>query len=155
MSKVLEDIDSSKNANGMGRGKAAGDGNIEGITADGDARHGTEAGLLKDFAEKGYDALKVNHTLDTTTDTHVRSDGSNKDNGDWFFDEVGKALGAIFQPITSVLSVASFGLIPSIPSTFSSPLGDPGDPVRPNMGNQFVQDTVGKWRNDYDSQTRI
>ena len=41
---------SSKVQNGQG------DGNIEGITKDGDARHGTEAGMVKDFAEKGYGA---------------------------------------------------------------------------------------------------
>ncbi|PTL82112.1 hypothetical protein [Vitiosangium sp. GDMCC 1.1324] len=96
MSKVLEYIDGSKDASGGDRSKKVqngqGDGNIEGITKSGDARHGTEAGLLKDFAEKGYGALKSDHQLDVTSDTHVKADGSNKDNFQWFAGEVGKKI---------------------------------------------------------------
>lgn len=96
MSKVLEYIDSSKMSDGGDRASKVsngqGDGNIEGLTKDGDARHGTEAGLLKDFAEKGYSALNGAHQLDTTSDTHVKADGSNKDNFQWFAGEVGKKL---------------------------------------------------------------
>jgi hypothetical protein len=69
-----------------------GDGNIEGITRDGDARHGTEAGLVKDFAEQGYGALGADRRLPTTSDTHVKKDGSNKDNFQWFCGETGKKL---------------------------------------------------------------
>lgn len=90
--EVLEYIDSMKSADGRHRGAAAGDGNIEGITADGDARHGTEAGMLKDFAEQGYSVFDGSHRLHATSDTHVRWDGSNKDNFQWFCGEVGKAL---------------------------------------------------------------
>lgn len=93
---MLEYIDSSKTFDGEDRSKKVrdglGDGNIEGITKDGDARHGTEAGLLKDFAEKGYGALNTEHRLDVTSDTHVKKDGSNKDNFQWFAGEVGKKL---------------------------------------------------------------
>ncbi|MDC0713979.1 hypothetical protein POL68_36270 [Stigmatella sp. ncwal1] len=96
MAKVLEYIDSSKISDGGERtGKVQGgqgDGNIEGITKDGDARHGTEAGMLKDFAEKGYDSLGTDHRLPTTSDTHVKKDGSNKDNFQWFAGEAGKNL---------------------------------------------------------------
>ncbi len=95
MAKVLEFIDSTKGADGSDRsGKVQngqGDGNIEGLTKDGDARHGTEAGMLKDFAEQGYKFLGE-HQLPTTNDTHVKADGSNKDNFQWAMGEAGKAL---------------------------------------------------------------
>ena len=89
ISKVLNYIDNAQSRKGNER-ECAGDGNIEGITKDGDARHGTEAGMLKDFAEKGYASLPENRQLDQTNDTHVREDGSNKDNLQWFAGEVGK-----------------------------------------------------------------
>jgi len=96
LAKVLEFIDSSQISDGGERtGKVKGgkgDGNIEGITKDGDARHGTEAGMVKDFAEKGYASLGTDHRLPTTSDTHVKKDGSNKDNFQWFAGEAGKHL---------------------------------------------------------------
>ncbi|MFY0567584.1 hypothetical protein ACN28E_27680 [Archangium lansingense] len=96
LAKVLDYIDSSKISDGGERtGKVKGgkgDGNIEGITKDGDARHGTEAGMVKDFAEKGYASLGSDHRLPTTSDTHVKKDGSNKDNFQWFAGEAGKHL---------------------------------------------------------------
>ncbi|WP_404370818.1 hypothetical protein ACIHQR_11285 [Corallococcus coralloides] len=95
LAKVLEFIDSAKASTGGDRSNkvqgGVGDGNIEGITKDGDARHGTEAGMLKDFAEKGYSFLGE-HQLPTTKDTHVKADGSNKDNFQWAMGEAGKAL---------------------------------------------------------------
>ncbi|MBN8228368.1 hypothetical protein JYK02_12735 [Corallococcus macrosporus] len=95
LTKVLEFIDSAKASTGGDRSNKVqdgkGDGNIEGITKDGDARHGTEAGMLKDFAEKGYSFLGE-HQLPTTKDTHVKADGSNKDNFQWAAGEAGKAL---------------------------------------------------------------
>ncbi|NOK05635.1 MULTISPECIES: hypothetical protein [Myxococcus] len=95
LAKVLEFIDSAKASNGGDRSNKVqngkGDGNIEGITKDGDARHGTEAGMVKDFAEKGYSFLGE-HQLPTTKDTHVKADGSNKDNFQWFAGEAGKRL---------------------------------------------------------------
>ncbi|NBD08350.1 MULTISPECIES: hypothetical protein [Corallococcus] len=102
LAKVLEFIDSAKASNGGDRSNkvqnAQGDGNIEGITKDGDARHGTEAGMVKDFAEKGYSFLGE-HQLPTTNDTHVKADGSNKDNFQWFAGEAGKHLW--FLPVVS------------------------------------------------------
>jgi hypothetical protein len=96
LAKVLEFIDSSKSASGGERsGKVQvgnGDGNIEGITKGGDARHGTEAGVVKDFAEQGYGSLGSDHQLPTTNDSHVKEDGSNKDNFQWFAGEAGKNL---------------------------------------------------------------
>ncbi|SEU28716.1 hypothetical protein SAMN05443572_10862 [Myxococcus fulvus] len=95
LAKVLEFIDSAKAANGGDRDSKVkngkGDGNIEGITKDGDARHGTEAGMVKDFAEKGYSFLGE-QKLPETKDTHVKADGSNKDNFQWAAGEAGKHL---------------------------------------------------------------
>ncbi|MBZ4397117.1 hypothetical protein VZQ01_04555 [Myxococcus faecalis] len=95
LAKVLEFIDSAKAANGGDRDNKVkngkGDGNIEGITKDGDARHGTEAGMVKDFAEKGYSFLGE-QKLPETKDTHVKADGSNKDNFQWAAGEAGKHL---------------------------------------------------------------
>ncbi|WP_437881020.1 hypothetical protein [Pseudomonas sp. LRF_L74] len=90
--KVLNWIDSSEGADGQDRSEVSGKGDLYGITKDGDARHGTPAGNWKDFTEKGYSALKDDHRLDKTKDTHVRADGTNKDNFQWFAGEVGKKL---------------------------------------------------------------
>ncbi len=62
------------------------DGNIEGITKGGDARHGTEV-----VRREGESFLGA-HQLPTTKDTHVKADGSNKDNVQWFAGEAGKHL---------------------------------------------------------------
>lgn len=96
--QVLEYIDTMKSADGQHRGKEAGDGNIAGLTADGDARAGTEAAAVKDFSERGYASLEEQgHYLRPTNDTHVRWDGSNKDNFQWFLGEVGDKLS--FVPV--------------------------------------------------------
>lgn len=39
-------------------GKSVGDGEIEGFTSSGEAKHGTEAGRLQDFGKYGFDSLK-------------------------------------------------------------------------------------------------
>ncbi|QHF03064.1 MULTISPECIES: hypothetical protein [Pseudomonas syringae group] len=87
--KVLNWINSSDQADGAAR-QCVDDSDLQGITHDGDARHGTEAGNWKDFVEQGYTALKDDHRLDKTNDSHVRADGSNKDNVQAFLGEVGK-----------------------------------------------------------------
>ncbi|MFY2557348.1 hypothetical protein ACN469_06975 [Corallococcus terminator] len=95
LAKVLEFIDSAKASTGGDRDSKVkngkGDGNIEGITKSGDARHGTEAGMVKDFAEQGYSFLGE-QKLPETKDTHVKADGSNKDNFQWAAGEAGKHL---------------------------------------------------------------
>ncbi|AZE53388.1 hypothetical protein C4K03_1217 [Pseudomonas synxantha] len=88
--RVLNYIDTSLSADGKHRGKAHGNGDLEGITRSGDARHGTPAGMWKDFTEQGYSALREHHRLDSTSDTHVRKDGTNKDNVQWVAGEAGK-----------------------------------------------------------------
>ncbi len=80
-SKVLDYVKSSKTSSGDDRSSdVKDDGKIDGFTKDGDARHGTEAGLLQDFGKDGYSALKDDHRLDTTKDGHVKKDGTNMDN---------------------------------------------------------------------------
>ena len=92
-SEVLNYIKTSKASDGSDRSQSVqDDGKIDGFTKDGDARHGTEAGLLKDFGEQGYGALKANHSLDTTSDTHVNKDGTNKDNLQWGLEQTGHVL---------------------------------------------------------------
>ena len=90
--RVLNYIDTSLSADGEHRGKAHGNGDLEGITRSGDARHGTPAGMWKDFTEQGYLALHEHHRLDSTSDTHVRKDGTNKDNVQWAAGEAGKRI---------------------------------------------------------------
>lgn len=89
---VLNYIDTSLSASGEDRAQASGNGDLEGITSSGDARHGTPAGMWKNFTEQGYSVLRADHRLDSTSDTHVRPDGSNKDNLQWGAGEVGRGL---------------------------------------------------------------
>ncbi|OPB33651.1 hypothetical protein [Pseudomonas fluorescens] len=88
--RVLNYIDTSLSADGEHRGKAHGNGDLEGITRSGDARRGTPAGMWKDFTEQGYYALRDDHRLDSTSDTHVKADGTNKDNLQWAASAAGK-----------------------------------------------------------------
>lgn len=98
MAKVLNWIDGSNDSKGNSRGLA--DGDIQGITSSGDARHGTEAGKLKDFAEQGFGVFSDDQRLDKTNDKQVRQDGSNKDNFEHFMDQVGE----IFSPVLQAFS---------------------------------------------------
>ncbi len=53
------------------------DGKIDGFTKDGQARDGTEAGLLQNFGKSGYSALQTsNHNLSKTNDSYVNKDGT-------------------------------------------------------------------------------
>ena len=80
-SEVLKYIKTSQNKDGGDRsGDEISNGKIDGFTKDGDARHGTEAGLLQDFGKDGYSALPDNHQLPQTNDKHVKEDGTNMDN---------------------------------------------------------------------------
>lgn len=98
MAKVLNWIDGSNDSDGNSRGLA--DGDIQGITSSGDARHGTEAGKLKDFAEQGFGVFSDDQRLDKSNDKQVRKDGSNKDNFEHFVDQVGE----VFSPVLQAFS---------------------------------------------------
>lgn len=89
---MLNYIDTSLSASGEDRAQASGNGDLEGITRSRDARHGTPAGMWKTFTEQGYSVLRADHRLDSTSDTHVRSDGSNKDNLQWVAGVAGRWL---------------------------------------------------------------
>ncbi|MCU7369229.1 hypothetical protein N5E15_21880 [Pantoea stewartii] len=95
MARVLNSIKGLNNCEGGSRGDLANNGKIDGITKSGDARHGTEAGVLKDIAEQGLKALPSNGNLPQTEDSHVRLDGTNKDNFQWAMGEFGKMLSNI------------------------------------------------------------
>ncbi len=71
-SQVLQHIKQSKTSDGKDR---SGD-----VTKDGDARHGTEAGLLQDFGKNGCSILQNNQNLGKTNDQRVKQDGTNMDN---------------------------------------------------------------------------
>jgi hypothetical protein len=78
--KVLNYIDSSETAKGKDRGGAANNGDLEGLTAGGEARGGTPVANWKDFTEHGYGALRDDHKLDKTKDPQTRDNGTTKDN---------------------------------------------------------------------------
>lgn len=92
-SAVLQHIKSSATSGGEERsGEVTNNGKIEGFTKDGDARHGTEAGLLQDFGRQGYSILKDDQKLDTTNDEHVKQDGTNMDNAEFVGHKITKGI---------------------------------------------------------------
>lgn len=105
---VLNYIDNAKTSAGDDR---QGDGDIQGITADQDARHGTEAGMLKDFGEQGYGYLPepdVN-ALPTTGDDHVNANGSTQDETEWARNHPDEAAGKVLQQVgTAVQDCGQF-----------------------------------------------
>ncbi|UTV60724.1 hypothetical protein [Burkholderia arboris] len=115
---LLTNIKSSANRNGDARDPSqVGNGKIDGFTKDGDARHGTEAGLLQDVVGAGghpgggwAHLEKTGHKLDETNDSHVNLDGTNKDNLQWGLEQAGKYIGAFFKAIgKSVIDIITKG----------------------------------------------
>ncbi|WP_240702097.1 hypothetical protein [Trinickia terrae] len=115
---LLTYIKSSANSKGDTIDKSeVGNGKIDGFTKDGDARHGTEAGLLQDVVGGGghpgggwAHLQQTDHKLDVTSDTHVNADGTNKDNLQWGFEQAGKYIGAFFKGVgKSVLDIITKG----------------------------------------------
>ncbi len=95
-SKVVDYVKGSKTSDGGERsGGVKDDGKIDGFTKDGDARHGTEAGLLQDFGKDGYSALKDDHRLDATKDGHVKKDGTNMNNLTYAGHEVAHGISSV------------------------------------------------------------
>lgn len=109
MACVLNSIKGLNARDGSERKEISANDKIEGITRDGDARHGTEAGVLKDIAEQGLKMLPENKQLPQTNDTHVRPDGTNKDNFQWGMGEFGKILSNI--PILKSVAAPFFNNI--------------------------------------------
>ncbi len=103
-SQVLQHIKQSKASDGKDRSdKVTDDGKIEGFTKDGDARHGTEAGLLQDFGKNGYSALQDNQKLDTTNDRHVKQDGTNMDNTTFAGHEIAHGIASVAGKFSQAL----------------------------------------------------
>lgn len=96
---LLTYIKSSLGRNGADRGDIVSDGKIDGFTKDGDARHGTEAGVLQDVTRQGWGYLGqlIDHQLPNTKDSHVKEDGSNMDNLPWGWKNFG-------EPILNILT---------------------------------------------------
>ena len=114
-SEVINYIKSSTASDGSARSSSVtDDGKIDGFTHDGDARHGTEAGALKDFGEQGYGALSQNHALDKTSDTHVRKDGTTMSNAQWIGDNILKGGAAVLHVMSQFASIVGDMHIPGI-----------------------------------------
>ncbi len=68
------------------------DGKIDGFSDHGEAWHGSFAGMAQDFSRQGYGALRDDHRLDKATDSHVRTDGTTRDNAAVNIENIGKKL---------------------------------------------------------------
>lgn len=103
---LLTYIKSSLGRDGADRGDIVSDGKIDGFTKDGDARHGTEAGVLQDVTQQGWGYLGqlINHQLPDTKDSHVREDGSNMDNLPWGWQHFGEPILNIVTEIAGAVS---------------------------------------------------
>jgi len=99
-------------------------GKIEGFTKDGDARHGTEAGLLQDFGKYGYGHLKADQRLDQTNDGHVKKNGTNMDNAEYIGHKILDGLSKAFNFIGDLIK-NTLGKIPGLGKVFSA-LGELG-----------------------------
>jgi len=94
-------------------------GKIEGFTKDGDARHGTEAGLLQDFGKYGYGHLKADQRLDQTNDGHVKKNGTNMDNAEYIGHKILDGLSKAFNFIGDLIK-NTIGKIPGLGKVFSA-----------------------------------
>ncbi|HEY4048480.1 MAG TPA: HrpF/NolX family T3SS translocon protein [Acidobacteriaceae bacterium] len=104
-SEVLNYIKSSNASDGSTRSSSVkDDGRVDGFTKSGDARHGTEAGALKDFGEQGYGALSQNHALDTTSDKYVNKDGTTKSTAQFVGDQILTGLSDVEKALSQVAS---------------------------------------------------
>ncbi len=114
--QVLNYIKSSTQSDGKTQVSAGvvDNGKVDGFTSSGDARHGTAAGMLQDFGKGGYAYLgSTKHALPTTTDSHVRSDGTNMSNVEWVGHEILHGLSEAFQWMAKIAEKV-LGKIPGI-----------------------------------------
>lgn len=103
MSYFLNNVKGLDNREGGDRGDISTNGKIEGLTKDGDARHGTEAAIVKDVAEQGLDkAFPKDGKLTQTKDEMVNLNGTNKSGFQGICLKVGKAL-AFIPGLSNVL----------------------------------------------------
>ncbi|RRZ97155.1 hypothetical protein [Erwinia sp. 198] len=104
MSYFLNNVKALDNREGGDRGKISTNGKIEGLTKSGDARHGTEAAIVKDVAEQGLDkAFPKDGRLTTTNDKMVNLNGTTKSGFQGICLTLGKAL-AFIPGLSNVLT---------------------------------------------------
>lgn len=124
-SNVVSWVKNAKDRDGDVRDKdVRTNGKIEGFTKDGDARHGTEAGLLQDFGKYGYGHLKADQRLDQTNDGHVKKNGTNMDNAEYIGHKILDGLSKAFNFIGDLIK-NTLGKIPGLGKVFSA-LGELG-----------------------------
>jgi hypothetical protein len=119
-SNVVDWVKGAKDRDGDVRDKEVRtNGKIEGFTKDGDARHGTEAGLLQDFGKYGYGHLKADQRLDQTNDGHVKKNGTNMDNAEYIGHKILDGLSKAFNFIGDLIK-NTIGKIPGLGKVFSA-----------------------------------
>jgi len=119
-SNVVNWVKGAKDRDGDVRpGDVTKNGKIEGFTKDGDARHGTEAGLLQDFGKYGYSHLKADQRLDQTNDGHVKKNGTNMDNAEYIGHKILDGLSKAFNFIGDLIK-NTLGKIPGLGKVFSA-----------------------------------
>jgi hypothetical protein len=128
MSRMLTYVKTLPACDGSSRGAVHTDGKLEGITKDGQARSGTEAAILKDFAEKG----ELPDALHETHDKYVRKDGTNRDTAEVIGREISagllKGVGALFD-VVSFLAANTLGKIPGVGKLLSASIEISADTV--------------------------
>ncbi|MGE9551514.1 hypothetical protein ACQPT2_09910 [Erwinia amylovora] len=104
MSYFLNNVKALNNRDGGDRGDITTNGKIEGLTRDGDARHGTEAAIVKDVAEQGLDKMfPKDGKLTQTSDEMVNLNGTNKSGFQGICLKLGRAL-AFIPGLSNVLT---------------------------------------------------
>jgi len=108
--QIVEHCDNLGSKNGNDRGDQAGDGNISGVTNDGDVRHGTEAAAFLDGGKYGIKHLEgQNGQLTQTDDKYVREDGTTRSNAGQFFVDVGQRISYVLPGLGNVIKGAADG----------------------------------------------
>ncbi|MEM6052921.1 hypothetical protein AAH450_20420 [Erwinia sp. P7711] len=96
MSYFLNSVKALKNRENGDRGDVHTNGKIEGLTKSGEARHGSEAAIVKDVAEQGLDKMfPKDGKLTQTNDEMVNLNGTTKSGFQGICLKVGRALAFI------------------------------------------------------------
>jgi hypothetical protein len=132
-SEVLKYIKTSKSRDGNDRSSSeTNNGKIDGFTKDGDARHGTEAGMLQDFGKDGYSALPDDHQLPQTKDGHVKEDGTNMSNASYVGSKILDGWSSYIKGMTSILD-DTIGKIPGLGTLESMTVSAGADHIASGM----------------------
>ncbi len=143
---LLTNIKSLTQADGQPRSvELQGNGKIDGFTKDGDARHGTEAGVLQDICKHGLEYLQqLNGRLPSTDDKQVRADGTNINNWDHIRDTylspilggLGSVAGLIPHPAAQAVSagLGAAGTVIDTASTIADGTATPSSLITAGTG---------------------